>query len=372
VPVGEDQVPHIELTREIARRFNHLYGREPGSRRRPRRGEETRRQARRLYEELRTRFQQEGDDQALRTARELLEEAQNLSLGDRERLFGFLEGSGKMILVEPEALLTEAAKHARARRPEDVEVLQQHHLAARGARLVTRKIRTMQTDPARVRRTDPGDPERCPVWQLHLVYSDEGTKQWVQQGCRSAGIGCLECKQPVIDAMLKEQAPMHERAQAYIDDPTLVRNIIADGCERARKLAAMRETMRDVRAAMGLFAEKIPFNKVLGLELVGNFMRGNLHGGVISSVIDVCGGLTAFLGLQRKLRDEPIEERLQRFARIGTIDMRVDYLRPGLGQWFEAKGTILRTGNKVAVTRMELHNDGGELIAIGTGAYTVA
>ena len=139
-----------------------------------------------------------------------------------------------------------------------------------------------------------------------------------------------------------------------------------------------------------VFAEKIPFNKVLGLdvvslanespvlrfamrpELVGNYMRGNLHGGVISSVIDVCGGLTAFLGLQRKLRDEPIEERLQRFARIGTIDMRVDYLRPGHGEWFEAKGTILRTGNKVAVTRMELHNDSGELIAIGTGAYTVA
>ena len=139
-----------------------------------------------------------------------------------------------------------------------------------------------------------------------------------------------------------------------------------------------------------VFAEKIPFNKVLGLdvvsladespllrfamrpELVGNYMRGNLHGGVISSVIDVCGGLTAFLGLQRKLRDEPIEERLQRFARIGTIDMRVDYLRPGHGEWFEAKGTILRTGNKVAVTRMELHNDGGDLIAIGTGAYTVA
>ena len=139
-----------------------------------------------------------------------------------------------------------------------------------------------------------------------------------------------------------------------------------------------------------VFAEKIPFNKVLGLDVVslanespvlrfamrpervGNYMRGNLHGGVISSVIDVCGGLTAFLGLQKRLRDEPVEERLQRFARIGTIDMRVDYLRPGLGEWFESKGYLLRTGNKVAVTRMELHNDSGELIAIGTGAYTVA
>lgn len=139
-----------------------------------------------------------------------------------------------------------------------------------------------------------------------------------------------------------------------------------------------------------VFSKKIPFNRVLGLEvmslanetpilkfemrpeLVGNYMRGNLHGGVISSVIDVCGGLTAFLGLQRKLKDESVEERLQRFGRIGTIDMRVDYLRPGLGRWFEAKGFLLRTGNKVAVTRMELHNDAGDLIAIGTGAYTVA
>ena len=148
----------------------------------------------------------------------------------------------------------------------------------------------------------------------------------------------------------------------------------------AKVLASIRE----------IYAEKVPFNKVLGLdvvslagdspvlrfsmrpELVGNYLRVNLHGGVISAVIDTCGSLTACLGLVKKLRDEPIEERLRRFARIGTIDMRVDYLRPGLGRWFEAKGYILRTGNKVAVTRMELYNDTGELIAIGTGAYTVA
>ena len=139
-----------------------------------------------------------------------------------------------------------------------------------------------------------------------------------------------------------------------------------------------------------IFAEKIPFNRVLGLdvtslhhdnptlrfdmrpELVGNFIRGNLHGGVISAVLDVTGGLTAFLGLQQKIKDEPLEARIERFARIGTIDMRVDYLRPGLGRWFESKGSILRTGNKVAVTRMEMFNDSGELIAVGTGAYTVA
>jgi tryptophanyl-tRNA synthetase len=111
----------------------------------------------------------------------------------------------------------------------------------------------MPTDPARVKRTDPGDPDKCPVWQFHLVYSDQATRDWVQQGCRSAGIGCLECKQPVIDAVLREQEPMRERAAEYLEDPTLVRNIIEDGCDKARKLAG--ETMRDVRESMGLSYE---------------------------------------------------------------------------------------------------------------------
>jgi tryptophanyl-tRNA synthetase len=116
--------------------------------------------------------------------------------------------------------------------------------------VVTEKIRTMQTDPARVRRSDPGNPEKCPVWPLHQIYSSKDTQDWVVKGCTTAGIGCLECKQPVIDAIIAEQKPIRERAQKYLDDPALVRNIVADGCERARKLA--EETMRDVRAAMGL------------------------------------------------------------------------------------------------------------------------
>jgi tryptophanyl-tRNA synthetase len=251
VPVGEDQVPHIEFSREIARRFNHLYGREPDFEEKARAAVKLLGAKRaRLYEELRTRFQQEGDHQALERARALLEEAQNLSMGDRERLFGFLEGSSKMILVEPDALLTEAAKMPGLDGQKMSKSYNNTIALRESADSVTKKIRTMQTDPARVRRTDPGDPERCPVWQFHLVYSDEGTRQWVQQGCRSAGIGCIECKHPVIDAVLKEQEPMHERAQTYLDDPSLVRNIIADGCEKARKLAT--ETMRDVRESMGL------------------------------------------------------------------------------------------------------------------------
>src|SRR5690606_423804 len=251
VPVGEDQVPHIEFTREIARRFNHIYGREPGF-------EEKALEAvkrlgsrkARLYKELRTRYQEQGDEGALESAKALLDEAQNLSVGDRERLFGYLEGGGRMILAEPEAMLTEASRLPGL----DGAKMSKSYGNAIGLRedpeSVTKKLRTMPTDPARVKRTDPGEPERCPVWQFHLVYSDETTKGWVQTGCRSAGIGCLECKQPVIDAVLAEQLPMRERAQRYLDDPTLVKNIIADGCDKARELA--RETMREVRDAMGL------------------------------------------------------------------------------------------------------------------------
>ncbi len=251
VPVGEDQVPHIEFTRELARRFNHLYGREPGF-------EEKAEAAIRklggkrakLYEELRTRFQQEGDEEALESAHALLNDQQNLSLGDRERLFGYLEGGGKMILAEPQALLTAASKMPGLDGQKMSKSYNNTISLREDVDSVVKKIRTMPTDPARVRRTDPGTPEKCPVWQFHLVYSEEGRKEWVRQGCTTAGIGCLECKQPVIDAVLEEQKPMRERAQMYMDDPTLVRNIISDGCEKARELAS--ETMRDVREAMGL------------------------------------------------------------------------------------------------------------------------
>ncbi|MGE0311281.1 MAG: tryptophan--tRNA ligase [Lautropia sp.] len=251
VPVGDDQVPHIEMTREVARRFNHLFGAEPGF-------EEKAQDAirklgskrARIYSELRTRFQQEGDADALEQAHAMLEDAQNIGLADRERLFGYLEGSRKLILSEPQAMLTEASRVPGT----DGQKMSKSYGNAIGMRedpaSVTRKIRTMPTDPARVRRTDKGDPDRCPVWQFHLVYSNDDTRQWVRTGCTTAGIGCLDCKQPVIDAVIAEQQPFRERAQPYIDDPTLLRNVIADGCDRARKLA--QETMREVRDAMGL------------------------------------------------------------------------------------------------------------------------
>ena len=135
--------------------------------------------------------------------------------------------------------------------------------------------------------------------------------------------------------------------------------------------------------------EKIPFNKLIGMkietldlnkigirfemrpELVGNFTRGNLHGGVISSVLDVTGGMVAWTGIMKKMEGQSFDEISERFNKLGTIDIRLDYLRPGLGEYFIATGITLRTGNKVSVSRMELHNDKAILIAVGTGTYVV-
>ena len=251
VPVGEDQVSHIELVRELARRFNHIYGTEPGFEEKAKAAvKKLGAKKARKYAEYRTAFQERGDAEALETARAMLNDTQNLSLGDRERLFGYLEGSRRVILPEPAPLLTETPKVPGLDGQKMSKSYGNTILMREEPAEVTKKIRTMQTDPARVRRSDPGNPERCPVWPLHQIYSDTTTRDWVVKGCTTAGIGCLECKQPVIDAINRELAPIRERAQRYLDDPQLVRNIVADGCERARKLA--EETMRDVRGAMGL------------------------------------------------------------------------------------------------------------------------
>jgi tryptophanyl-tRNA synthetase len=251
VPVGEDQVPHVEFTREVARRFNHLYGKETGFEDKAKAAvKKMGSKKARLFNELRAKFLEHGEAEALSRAQALLTEQQNLSRGDRERLYGWLEGGGKKILVEPEVLLTEASRMPGLDGQKMSKSYGNIISLREDPESVAKKIRTMPTDPARVKRSDPGQPQRCPVWELHKIYSDATRKDWVMQGCTTAGIGCLECKQPVIEAINAELAPMRQRAQGYLDDPTLVRNIVADGCEKAKRLAA--ETMRDVREAMGL------------------------------------------------------------------------------------------------------------------------
>ncbi len=251
VPVGEDQVPHVELTREVARRFNYLFGRDPGYADKAEEAiKKLGKKGARLYRNLRAAYLEQGDQEALAKARALLEENQNVAIVEKERLYGYLEGRGRIILEEPAALLTAASKLPGL----DGEKMSKSYdniIALRDdPHRVEKGLRAMPTDPARKRRHDPGDPQKCPVWDLHQVYSDHEVKEWVQDGCRSAAIGCLDCKQPLIDAVLAEQQLMHTRAAPYADDPTLVRNIIADGCERARTVAT--QTLDEVRRSMGL------------------------------------------------------------------------------------------------------------------------
>jgi tryptophanyl-tRNA synthetase len=251
VPVGEDQVAHIEITREIARRFNFIYGREPDFEVRAERAVKSlggRNAA--LYRELRRAYQEQGDVEALSKAQSLLDGNSRLTLADRERLMGYLDNTGRTILPEPEALLTETPKVTGL----DGRKMSKSYNNTIGLRedpdSVAAKLKTMQTDPARVRRTDPGDPEKCPVWDLHKLYSSEDTLRWAAEGCRTAGIGCLECKKPLIERVVSETGALRQRAQEYEENPELVRGIIADGCAKAREVASA--TLDDVKQAMGL------------------------------------------------------------------------------------------------------------------------
>lgn len=251
VPVGADQVAHVEITREIARRFNHLYGREADFTELAEAAiDKMGKKAAKLYRSLRKGYLESGDQDALDTARALVKEQQNITLADRERLMGYLEGTGKVILPEPQALLTEAAKMPGL----DGHKMSKSYNNYIGLRedpdSVSLKIKRMPTDPARVRLSDPGQPSQCPVWQFHVLYSDDATKAWVETGCTTAGIGCLECKKPVIDAVIAEQEQIIARARTYEDNPDMVRSILNDGAEAAEDAA--RQTLMEVRQAMGL------------------------------------------------------------------------------------------------------------------------
>ncbi|MFT5111846.1 MAG: tryptophanyl-tRNA synthetase [Parasphingorhabdus sp.] len=251
VPVGEDQVPHVELTREIARRFNYIYGRESDYEEKAEAAiNKMGKKAAKLYRKMRQAYTEQGDEAALDKARAMLNDQQNVTLGDKERLYGFLEGGGRIILPEPEALLTPASKMPGLDGQKMSKSYGNTIFMRDDPVRIESKIRSMPTDPARVRRNDPGNPEKCPVWDLHKIYSSKDVTDWIVEGCRTAGIGCIDCKQPLIDEVLKEQKQIAQRAEPYTEDPTLVKKLIADGCERAREVA--EDTMEEVRNVMGL------------------------------------------------------------------------------------------------------------------------
>ena len=251
VPVGADQVAHVELTREVARRFNYLYGRETGFEEKAEAAiTKMGKKKAKSYRSLRKAYQETGDAEALVKAQALLKQQQNITLGDRERLSGYIEGAGRIILPEPESLLTKASKMPGL----DGQKMSKSYgntISLRDtADEITTKVKRMPTDPARVKLTDPGDPKKCPVWQLHEVYSDESTCEWVVEGCTKAKMGCIECKQPVIDAIKDELMPMQERIAKYQADPELIKQIIHEGSQKARNVA--KETMAEVRETMGI------------------------------------------------------------------------------------------------------------------------
>jgi len=251
VPVGEDQVPHVELTREVARRFNHVFGRAPGYEKLAEEAiKKLGKKNAQMYRDLRVAYTERGEHEALERARALLDRQKNISLGDKERLYGYLEGGGKIILPEPQPLLTPSPKMPGL----DGRKMSKSYNNAISLRdppkQIEEKLRTMPTDPARVRRNDPGDPNNCPVWQFHLVYSDDKTQSWVREGCTTASIGCLDCKQRIIDAVLAELAPIQARARELARDGATIRAIIGDGTRKAREVA--EATLAEVRSVMGL------------------------------------------------------------------------------------------------------------------------
>ena len=251
VPVGEDQVAHVELTREVARRFNHLYGKEPDFEEKAQAAiKKMGKKNARIYNDLLKRYQEQGDAEALPVGFALLQSQQNISLGDRERLQGYHEGGGRIILPEPQSLLTLASKMPGLDGQKMSKSYNNTIALREPMEQIEKKIKTMPTDPARVRRTDAGDPEKCPVWELHQVYSSAELKQNIVEGCTTANIGCIDCKQHIVDSVQAELKPIQERARDYQDDLASVENIINEGCEAARDVA--RDTMEEVRKAMGL------------------------------------------------------------------------------------------------------------------------
>lgn len=251
VPVGEDQVSHIELVREIARRFNYIYGRDQDFMQSVERG--LSKLGKNLAKQFRgymNDYQQQGSLESLNKGKDLLMSHGGIDDKERNCLQGNLMGTGKVILPEPQPLLTKITKFPGL----DGRKMSKSYNNTIGLTedkvSVTKKIETMPTDPARIKRTDPGDPEKCPVWDFHKVYSGKDKKDWVEKGCKSAGIGCLDCKRSLLEDLNLKLDPIREKSEYYKANPKVVNDIIEQGTQSA-KLEA-KATLSTVRAAMGI------------------------------------------------------------------------------------------------------------------------
>jgi len=250
VPVGEDQVPHIEFAREIARRFNHLFGADPDADREVERaldalGEE----AAGCLQALAKAYRQGGDAARLEEALALISGA-GLSAASAAALESHLRGRNPRVLTEPESILAEESKVDGT----DGRKMSKSYGNTIGLleepRSVEKKLLGMPTDPARVRRSDPGDPERCPVWSFHKAYSSEEQLAAVREGCATAGIGCVDCKRLVLAGIEKELGPIRERAADARSRKGFVEEVLESGTAKARETAG--RTLEDVRRAVGV------------------------------------------------------------------------------------------------------------------------
>jgi len=252
VPVGEDQAPHVELARDIARRFNHLHGGSDDA--------EVDAALARCDESARTTFAARrdawvrlGDAAALAEGERWLAQAADagtLQAADVQVLAGALRGAARQVLPAPRAVFTEASRLAGLDGEKMSKSLDNGIAMREQPAEVHAKLRRMPTDPQRVQRNDPGEPERCPVWSLHRVSTPADQQPGIAQACRTAQIGCVDCKRVLGDAIVQMQQPWHERAEALLAQPRQVEWIVENGTERARTIA--RQTLREVRPLMGL------------------------------------------------------------------------------------------------------------------------
>ena len=251
VPVGMDQDAHVEMCREIARRFNEIYGRSGDFDEKVTGLIENQGDAfKRDFLERHRGYREDGRQESLDEGLLLLSSNTSLSRRESEMLEGYLRGTGRVILPEPRTLATETplvvgldGRKMSKSYGNTVQLRDEPDV-------IEAKVSRMQTDPARVRLKDPGDPKKCPVFTWHQIYLDESEREWAANGCRTASIGCRECKQPLIDKISVEQTTFRERAAEYAQSSNKVRQILDEGSEKARVIA--KETMTEVRAAIGI------------------------------------------------------------------------------------------------------------------------